>query len=80
MRKILEAVKSISILHKTAPCETNLNNVEWDGRKRLKIHIELHKTGFLSFSLKKYLAPSLLTDLKEKNLDAIQEKETKSSI
>lgn len=66
MRKILEAVKSGSILHKTVACEVNLNNVEWDLRKLLKIRVESHQTGFASSSQKKYLAPSLLTDLKEK--------------
>lgn len=71
MRKILEALKSVSILHKTIAYETGLSNVEWDGRKLSKIHIESHKPGFVSFSEKKYLAPSQLADLKEKNVDAV---------
>lgn len=40
MRKILEALKSVSILHKTTACKTSLSNVGWDGRKLSKIHIE----------------------------------------
>lgn len=45
--------------------------------KNLKIHVESPQTGFVSFCQEKYLSPSLLTDLKEKNVDAVPERETK---
>lgn len=63
----IKTVKSISIPHKIAACETNLNNENRIG-KNLKIHVESPKTGFVSFCQKKYLSPSLLTDLQGKKM------------
>lgn len=38
------------------------------------------KPGFVSFSEKKCLAPSQLADLKEKNVEAVREREAKFSV
>lgn len=72
----IKTVKSISIPHKIAACETNLNNENRIG-KNLKIHVESPKTGFVSFCQKKYLSPSLLTDLQEKKCGCCSRKGNK---
>lgn len=69
----------ISILHKTAACETNLSNVELDWRKLLKIHVEPHKTGFVSFK-RSIWHPLCWQIWKKKKVYDVLERETKSSI